>query len=113
MIRPSEVDVSEHFWDSPFQNHEKEVIARNIAIVLKTAAFTAGEDEWIGFSLEEYEAFRAEDNPDSPVSASERWVIDRFVADTYLDRAEDGTLSVTNNFLRVLGKYANQTAQTA
>lgn len=113
MIRPSEVDVSRHFWDSPFQNHEKEVIARNIAIVLQTAAYVSESDEWHGFSLEEYEAFRNADNPRSPVTPAERSIISEFVAGTYLDRAEDGTLTVTDRFLGALGKFANQQAQPA
>ncbi len=105
MIRPSEVNTSELFWNSALQNMQRELIARNITILSQTIAEAKKDDRWHAFSPEEYDGFRAATG-EQPVSYAERAEMNGLVIDGYLAKSEDNSFSVTNTFLGVVAQFA-------
>lgn len=51
-IKPSDISTKEHFWNSPLQEHNKEVILKNIIYILNVK----NPNEFEDFSLEEYQS---------------------------------------------------------
>jgi hypothetical protein len=52
-IKPKDIKVSKHYWNSVFQNTECEVILRNVVKQQRKA----NPEEWTPFTWEDYKAF--------------------------------------------------------
>src|SRR6478735_3093226 len=105
MIKPSEIDTTRRFMGSSLRNHEKEVVARNIAIMSQVIAEAKKDDRWHPFSQAEYEGVRTATS-DEPVNYVERNVLSQLVETKHLSVGEDGSYSVTNDFLGVMVQFA-------
>jgi len=91
---PNDFKVGDHLWDSPFQNNEKETIARNIIIISQR-----NENKWLDFTWEEYQK-KSKHN----VSAFEKDILDGFVNQGLL-KCENGVYSVEEKFIRTLAQF--------
>lgn len=98
-VSPGDFDVKDHFWDSPFQNVEKETVARNIILLSRW-----NNNSWLEFSWEDYQKLCKHE-----VSNKEKEVLDGFVAEKLLS-LNDGVYSVNNSFIALLENFvANKT----
>ncbi len=69
-FQPKQINTSDHFWSSPFQNSECETILRNVVMQQKNA----DPDNWTPFTWEQYKSFCTH-----RVTDSEKRVLDVFV----------------------------------
>lgn len=95
IVKPS--DFTTGLMGSKFQNREREVIAGNIIIISKK-----NNDTWFAFTFEDYGAHCGH-----KVTEGERTVLNKFVADGYLD-LQDEHYSVNEKFVRTLAEYLRQ-----
>jgi hypothetical protein len=108
-LLPSDIDLTNHFWDSPFRNFEAETVARNIVVISNAADPNA----WTPFSFDDYK-----ERCKHRASELEHGVMQAFliggrpVPDTtsvlepgYLTK-EGGKYAVTEKFLAVIAKFA-------
>ena len=93
-IMPEDFDVKDHLWDSPFQNCEKETIARNLILLSKWNG-----NKWLSFTWEEYQ-----EKCKHSVGYSEKGVLDGFVSDGLM-KCEDGVYSIQDKFIVTLAQY--------
>ena len=87
-IKPSEIDRSDHFWDSDFQNSEAETVASVLIYCL----------EKMGDSFER--KFTYEEIKDNVVNRGHLDFVSK-----WLQQNDDGTMEVTEEFVRVVCKF--------
>lgn len=109
MIKPSEVNTGGHFWNSTFQNFERETVARNITVLNQALAYDRDDDRWQSFTMDEYETFRTATSTE-PIGYIERGTIFNLVYDNYLELNDSGQYTVTSKFLGVVIKFATRVA---
>ena len=102
-FKPSDVE-NDHFWNSPWQNCEKEMVARNI---VKLARFK-NDDTWLPFTWDDYMDFCSH----GP-SYGESRILDEFVDTGYLTFVQDedgdgGVFSFTPKIIGVFLKYTKK-----
>ncbi len=102
-FKPSDV-ADDHFWNSPWQNCEKEMVARNL---VKLSRY-GNDDEWRPFTWQEYEGFCSH----GP-SYGESRIFDEFVDTGYLTFVPDevgdyGVFSFTPKMIGVFLQYAEK-----
>ncbi|MFA5248691.1 MAG: hypothetical protein WC415_05805 [Patescibacteria group bacterium] len=93
-VKPSDFNVKDHFWGSPFQKVEKEVVARNLVLLSKW-----NENKWLVFTWEEYRQ-KCRHN----VTISEKNVLDGFVEQGLL-KCENGVYSIRDQFIITLAQF--------
>ena len=104
MIIPSEIDTSDHFWNSELQDAHKEVAARNITLLSQALAFDKDDDRWHAFNMGDYEAFRGQGV--APVGTRELGALWAFQEGGYLEITADNRYVVTGKFLGIVAKFA-------
>lgn len=93
-IKPNDFKVGDHLWNSPFQNSEKETIARNIILISKWNG-----NNWLDFTWDEYQKMCKHN-----VTISEKGVLDGFVSQGLL-ACKNGVYSVEESFIRTLAQF--------
>jgi hypothetical protein len=93
-VRPDMIDLSGDLMDSPFQDHDLEIVAANIVKLSRE-----NNNTWITFTWEEYQGLCTH----TP-GYKEKEVIAKFVAMGVL-ALENGVYSVQDLFLSYLGKF--------
>jgi hypothetical protein len=96
-IRPKNFEVKEHLWDSPFQNCEREIIARNLILISQW-----NNNEWLTFTWEEYQK-RCKHN----VGIGEKYILDEFVLRGLLTFHE-GVYTIEDYFIWYLSKFISK-----
>ncbi len=109
MIKPSEVNTATRFWDSGFQNLERETVARNITVLNQALAYDADDDRWQPFTVDEYVTFRTATSTE-PVGAKERGVMYNMANEGYLELDDAGHYAITSRFLGVVVQFATPEA---
>ncbi|MHC4616359.1 MAG: hypothetical protein ACYTEQ_01265 [Planctomycetota bacterium] len=94
-VEPKEIGTG-HFWDSVWQNCEKETIARNILLLCQRRG------DWVSFTWNEYRDFCAHD-----VSRQELGILEDFGRTGYLDKEGDA-FKPTYRFIGALLPYAKK-----
>jgi len=93
-VPPNDFEVKDHLWNSPFQNSEKEIIARNLILLSQW-----NENQWLEFSWEGYQLLCKHN-----VTLKEKDVLDWFVSEGLL-RFRNEKYSITDHFIWYLRKF--------
>lgn len=93
-VQPSDFETEKYFMESPFQNFEQEMIARNIVIICQRNG-----NYWIDFSWEGYQL-----HCNHKVTDKEKDILDGFVSKGLLSLCED-IYTVQNSFIQLLSKF--------
>lgn len=99
-ISPQDFETKERFWDSPFQNSEKEIVARNVVLISKK-----NNNQWFAFTWEEY-CERCYHTP----TWEEKSILDWFVSQGLMT-CEDGAFEITDEFIFTLQNFLKDTVQ--
>ena len=93
-IKPSDFQIRDHLWNSPFQNCEKEIVARNLILISQW-----NDDKWFDFTWDEY-AKRCKHR----VTYGERVILDNFVR-KFLLSCDNGVYVIKNAFIQKLAQF--------
>jgi hypothetical protein len=93
-VKPSDFETEEHMFNSPFQNTEKEIVARNLILLSKW-----NDDKWLDFTWEEYR-----EKCEHRVTDGEHSVLNKFVQEGLLSR-ENGKYSIQDKFIKTLAQF--------
>ena len=95
-MRPSEINTTDRFFDSVWQNTEDETLARNLCVIMQRT----GRDSWDPFTWCNYEALCSHN-----VGHAERDHLDQFVKREYLWRDGDEYV-FTRRFVVAVSQFA-------
>jgi len=94
IVKPSNIDISNYFFSTPFRRIEKETVARNIVIISKNNG-----DQWISFSFDEYS-----DLSEHEVTMEEQGCLNGMARDGFL--SFDGEkYNIESSFIEAISEY--------
>ena len=95
-VKPSDYNIKKHFYDTIWQNNEKETIARNIVSISKNSM----NNEFSSFSWKEYIKYCKH-----KITIGEKYILDDLVDEGYLDFDEEEKYRVNEAFIGVIYKF--------